>query len=330
MAQSQDPAGLTNGAFALELIHQSTRRLVELHGPVLADRDPEPLHQMRVTMRRLRTCMRQFAPALLLPATVSERRIAKVGRRLGMARDLDVLRDRLQNDLLPHLSEGEGKALRPVLKQLRRERSLACEQLEGVLRSGNYLEMLARLQRWRKEPRFTPLGERPLQEWLVEWQAPLLSSLFSHPGWFVADLKGDLESVHDLRKQCKNARYGLENLAPFTGPRCREWARRFKGLQELLGELNDLQVLQKAIDDQLPGRLRDSLPRLHGLLQARADTCWGQWRSEAESLQHPLRRHRLLQDLLLEQGEQGRPPQRIRLRVSRLHRRGSFAPTTCS
>jgi hypothetical protein len=165
---------------------------------------------------------------------------------------------------------------------------------------------------------------------LVEWQAPLLTSLFSHPGWFVADLEGDLEHVHDLRKQCKNARYGLENLASFTGPRCREWAKCFKGLQELLGELNDLQVLQKAIDDQLPGRLRESLPRLHGLLQARADTCWGQWRSEAESLQHRWRRHRLLQDLLLEQGEQGMPPQRIRLRVSRLHRRGSFAPTTCS
>ncbi|HYP04389.1 MAG TPA: CHAD domain-containing protein [Cyanobium sp.] len=330
MVQSHDPAGLSNGGHAVELIHQNTKRLVELHGPVLANRDPEPLHQMRVTMRRLRTCLHQFAPALQLPATVNERRIAKVGRRLGMARDLDVLRDRLQSDLLPHLGEAEGKALRPVLKQLRRERAQACEQLEGVLRSGNYLEMLSRLQRWQKEPRFTPLGEQPLQEWLVEWQAPLLTSLFSHPGWFVADLEGDLESVHDLRKQFKNARYGLENLASFTGRRCREWARRFKALQELLGELNDLQVLQKAIDDQLPGRLRDSLPRLHGLLQARADTCWGKWRSEAEILQHPWWRHRVLQDLLLEQGEQGMPPQRIRLQVSRLHRRASVTPTICS
>jgi CHAD domain-containing protein len=330
MAQSHDPAGLTNGAYALDLIRESTRRLVELHGPVLDDNDPEPLHQMRVTMRRLRTCLRQFAPALLLPTSVSERRIAKVGRRLGLARDLDVLRDRLQSDLLPQLSEPESKALRPVLKQLRRERSLAYEQLAGVLRSGNYLEMLSRLQRWQKKPHFTPLGERPLQEWLVEWQAPLLAALFAHPGWFVADLDGDLESVHDLRKQCKNARYGLENLAAFTGRRCREWARHFKALQELLGELNDLQVLQKAIDDQLPGRLRDSLPRLHGLLQARADTCWGQWRSEAETLQHHGRRHRLLQDLLLEQGELGMPPQRIRLPVSRLHRRASFTPTICS
>jgi CHAD domain-containing protein len=228
------------------------------------------------------------------------------------------------------LSEAEGKALRPVLKQLRRERALACEQLAGVLRSGNYLEMLSRLQRWQKEPRFTPLGELPLQEWLVEWQAPLLTALFSHPGWFVADLEGDLESVHDLRKQCKSARYSLENVAPFTGRHCREWARRFKGLQELLGELNDLQVLQKAIDDQLPGRLRDSLPRLHDLLQDRSRQCWGHWRSEAQILQQPGRRHRLLQDLLLEQGEQAMPPQRIRLQVSRLHRRGSFSPTTCS
>jgi CHAD domain-containing protein len=288
---------------------------------------------MRVTMRRLRTCLRQFAPALQLPSSVTERRIAKVGRRLGMARDLDVLRDRLQSDLLPQLSEAEGKALRPVLKQLRRERALAYEQLVGVLRSGNYLEMLSRLQRWQKEPRFTPLGEQPLQEWLVEWQAPLLTILFSHPGWFVTELEGDLESVHDLRKQCKSARYLLENLSSFTGRRCREWARRFKGVQELLGELNDLQVLQKAIDDQLPGRLRDNLPRLHGLLQDRARHCWSQWRLEAETLQHPSSRHLLLLDVLLEremQPEQGMAPQRIRLQASRAHRRGGFTPTTSS
>ncbi len=298
MAHPPDFASLSNGGYALEKIRASTGRLVELHAAVLEDGDPEPLHQMRVTMRRLRTCLQQFAPALQLPSAVTDRRIAKVGRRLGLARDLDVLRDRLQKDLLPELPEAERRTLRPVLKQLRRERGLAYEQLAHVLRSGSYLGMLSRLQRWQKKPQFTPLGEERLQEWLLEWQVPLVAGLFAHPGWFVPDLDGDLGSVHDLRKRCKGARYSLENLSPFTGPRCRQWAERFKGLQELLGELNDLEVLRQAIDDQLPGRLRQTLPRLHGLLQDHSRSCWQRWRLEAETLQRPSQRHQLLQDLL--------------------------------
>jgi CHAD domain-containing protein len=304
MASPSDAPSSSSGAHAISLIQQSSRKLVHLQPAVLADRDPEPLHQMRVSMRRLRTCLRQFGPALQLPGSVTDRRIAKVARRLGMARDLDVLRDRLQNGLIPRLPEPEAQALRPVLKQLRRERSLAYEELVKVLQSGSYLELLAKLQRWLKKPRLTPLGEEPLGDWLLEWQAPLLVSLFLHPGWFVTDLEGDMDAVHDLRKQCKTARYALENLAPCTGMRCRSWARRFQRFQELLGELNDLQVLQQAIDDQLPGRLADSLPQLHTLLQVNAHLCWRQWRVEAEALQGREQRHRLLQALLGEAASQ--------------------------
>ena len=55
-----------------------------------------------------------------------------------------------------------------------------------------------------------------------------------------------------------------------------------KQMQELLGEPNDLQVLQQALDDQLPGALASDLPQLHGLLlQGEAD-CWQQWRALAQ------------------------------------------------
>jgi CHAD domain-containing protein len=289
---------LRNGEHAHDLIGRLVRRLVDLQAPVLEDSDPEPLHQMRVSMRRLRTCLRQFGPALEMPARVTDRRIGRVGRRLGMARDLDVLRDLLRQELLPALPEEERERLRPVLRQLRRERRHAYGELVKTLRSGAYLGMLAHLQRWLKKPRFTALGEAPLGDWLVEWQAPLLVAIFTHPGWFVADLEGDLEQVHDLRKQCKSARYSLENLAAFGAPCCRDWAGRFKGLQQLLGDLNDLQVLGRAIEDQLPGSLAAGLPGLHDRLQERTRDCWSEWRQEATALLRPALRHRLLEDLL--------------------------------
>jgi len=305
-AATDAPGGLSNGAWAHQRLEQNVRRLVELQGPVLEDGDdPEPLHRMRVAMRRLRTVLRQFGPALVLPSGVGDGRIAKAARRLGMARDLDVLRARLDEELIPQLPDEEARALRPVLKQLRRERSLAGEQLAETLTSGAYLKLLERLQGWLKQPVFTPLGAEPVAAWRVEWQAPLLAALAVHPGWFVEEAGADPESVHDLRKQCKSARYCLENLQPLNGEEGMAWVRRFQGVQDLLGELNDLEVLRRAIDDQLSDRLVDSLPRLHDLLASRSALCWSRWREQARELQHPRCRHGLLADLLGTPAESG-------------------------
>jgi CHAD domain-containing protein len=295
----------SSGDHAVDLIAQYTRKLVKLQSGVLADEDPEPLHQMRVTMRRLRTCLRQFGPALVLPESVSERRIAKLGRRLGMARDLDVLRDRLVGVLEPQLPPEEKQSLEPVLKQLARERGLAGEQVAELLQSGPYLALLSRLQPWVKKPILTPLGREPLREWLIEWQVPPLASLFLHPGWFVRDGEAEADTMHDLRKRCKTARYGLENLGSITGSRCRKWAERFKGAQDLLGEFNDLRVLERAIDDQLPEGIGKAAPQLLLLLQENRRQCWRQWRQEAEKLRLPKRRRRLVQALLVEGGAGG-------------------------
>jgi len=211
-----------------------------------------------------------------------------------------VLRERLEKDLMPELPEAERKALKPVLKQLRRERALAYEQVVSTLQSGGYLKLLSQLQGWLRHPDLTPLGELPLLGWTLEWQAPMIAGLFLHPGWFILEQEGDMERVHDLRKRLKTARYGLENLGAVTGSRCRQWVVELRDLQELLGELNDLHVLERAIDDQLPSGLAGSLPALEALLRRRAQGCWEQWRQRAEALMLPERRRSLSMALWLE------------------------------
>ena len=307
MASPHDDHPFSNGAFAVDLIARFTDKLVSLQGPVLADSDPEPLHQMRVALRRLRTCLHQFAPALQLPKAVADPRLAKTVRRLGMARDLDVLRERLEMDLMPELPEAERKALKPVLKQLRRERALAYEQVVSTLQSGCYLKLLSQLQGWLRHPEVTPLGELPLLAWSLEWQAPMIAGLFQHPGWFIVEQEGDMERMHDLHKRLKTARYGLENLGAVTGSRCRQWVVELRDLQELLGELNDLHVLERAIDDQLPSGLARSLPALEALLRRRAQSCWEQWRQRAEGLMQPERRRGLSMALWLERRSDSHP-----------------------
>lgn len=273
----------SSGEHAAALLERQVRALSQWHGPVLADRDPEPLHQLRVTMRRLRVTLQQFAPVLQLPTELRLSRLAKTSRRLGLARDLDVLQEHLQQQLLPQLPAAEFELLRPVLKQLRRERRQAHQQVVEQLKGGSYLGWLAQMQRWLREPAFTPLADQPLADALLQWQLPWIAELFVHPAWAFEQLSDDLqrEQLHGLRKQIKLARYQLDNCRPLLGRRCRQWQLSFKQMQEQLGELNDLQVLQRAIADQLHGSLPDDLPALQALLREREAQSWQLWRQQA-------------------------------------------------
>jgi CHAD domain-containing protein len=283
---------LSNGALAHGLIQHHLQRVVKGHHKVLDRRDPEPLHQMRVAMRRLRTTLQQFAPVLALPKAASDQRLAKSVRRLGLARDLDVLQGRLLNTFLPQLPQEEVTALGPVLRTLQRERDLAQEHLEKVLHSSAHLAMVAALQQWLKKPRFTALADEPARDWLLEWQLPFLQELMLHPGWLVAKPGVDVDTLHDLRKQLKTARYRLENLAPHSGEALLPWIDHLRQGQDLLGELNDLQVLRKAIDDQLAAGLVNTLPQLHALLLFTDARCWDLWREQADALWLPRGRRR--------------------------------------
>jgi CHAD domain-containing protein len=294
--QAIDPQG-SAGAYAAGHLADELRRIVALQPAVLADEDPEPLHQLRVALRRLRTTLMQFERALVLSAAVSEENIARVTRRLGVARDLDVLRQRLEEEFVPALSAGERQVFKPILKQLRRERHLAFSDLENQLKRSRYLSMLAALQNWLKKPLFTPLGREPVVAWLTEWPKPCLSGLLTHPGWWATDPQRDGRVLHDLRRHVKAARYGLENLQPLLQGHADGWILRLKCVQSCLGDLQDLQVLAQALGDQLDAPLGQVLPSLETELERRRGLAWARWRLLAAEALDPGERQRLNQIL---------------------------------
>ena len=106
------------------------------------------------------------------------------------------------------------------------------------------------------------------------------------------------DCLHELRRQLKQVRYRLENLAPLQGPSSAPWIGRFKRGQELLGECNDLLVLQRAINDQLQSELALKLPQLAWLLDVSQSHCWERWSELAQELLPAQQRRRLLRDLL--------------------------------
>ena len=51
--------------------------MLQHEAEALQDQDPEALHQMRIGMRRLRTALTGFAPALELPKAAQEKMLPK-------------------------------------------------------------------------------------------------------------------------------------------------------------------------------------------------------------------------------------------------------------
>ncbi len=294
-SKEEQPHGLPNasiictGTYALELIKIQVKRLGKLQPDVLADEDPESLHQLRVSLRRLRTILLQFMPALVLPESVDAGRIATVARRTSLARDLDVLGERLEMQLLPSLPDGEQRAMEPALKRLRRQRNQAFELLVDALRSPNYLKILARLHRWQDSPRFTRLGEQAIAYWLYELQVSFTGNLFLHRGWYAQDFRD--EELHSLRKRIKGARYALENLEPWLDDMAQATIAQLKSAQGILGDLNDLRVIELILmDHKMPIKLK-KLPMLRGEIKRQQQECWQNWRRHASMLQSNKFRH---------------------------------------
>ena len=295
-----DPAALPHperacALVAAELIDQRLRRLVGLQSDVLADRDVEPLHQMRVSFRRLRCTLQQFAPALVLPDAADPDRLGRLAQRLGLSRDLDVLRQRLEDQLVPQLPERELRQLQPLFKQLRRERRLAFEDLRDCLQGRRYLKLLAKLQGWLRHPKVTNLGEQPLRVWRAELVHAVLHELTTLPGWWVTNpyASGASGDLHRLRRRIKRARYGLSNLQCLDEQRMAFWVEQLRQLQGVLGDLNDLQLIAAALERQLDGPPDQLVPGLCSLLAEQRSQAWQHWQEQSQQLRDPAGREAL-------------------------------------
>ncbi len=281
-------ASVTTGELAQELISQQLTRLERLRPEVLEGNDPEALHQFRVSLRRLRSLLGQFSPALELPPRLSRARIAALARATGSCRDADVLREHLEQRLLPRLAPEKRKACTPLLRALKRQRHEAMKELQTELGSERAQKLLRRLDRWCREPRYSRLGQLPLEGWLREWLQACSGGCFLHAGWFAAD-PSDGE-LHELRKRIKEVRYGLEALRDWLGEAGEGWIGDLRRAQSCLGDLHDLEVLRQLVHGhgQAVTALRDSLE------QDRQER-WDQWQQLRADLLPPQRRHSLLE-----------------------------------
>jgi CHAD domain-containing protein len=244
---------------------------------VVADTNPEHLHQMRVGIRRLRTALQVFKSIITLPKAANEKVLRSVAKVLGTLRDLDVQIAELRDYRLK-VTASEHLLLDKVIVKLQKRRKQALAAVRETLGQPSYLRLKQAYQDWLKAPSYTLLGQLPLQLLLPDLLSPLLSNLLLHPGWLIAANETASRSdhlLHDLRKACKQARYQAEFFLPFYNETFRQWIDDIKDIQERLGKLQDSYVLRQLLMQHLPSRAE--LPQLEAFVQQTEQVAMTNW-----------------------------------------------------
>ena len=226
-------------------IAAGARRMI-LNDPRTRLGEVEPLHQMRVGTRRLRSDLRTFGPLMQHDWAEALRTDLKwLGASLGAVRDLDVQLQRLREegaDLAPRLNA--------LLQEFEERRERARESLLDDLRSVRYADLLERLVEAARQPRLTEEAGRPNRDVLPALAAAARRKL-EKAGRGVGEDSPD-EQLHRVRVLAKRARYAAEAVAPSLGRNSRRrwqrFARRAAGLQDVLGELQDSVVAAETIE----------------------------------------------------------------------------------
>jgi len=316
--QSNTAIDASLGDWAAAAIAKHYRKICKHEAGVLADRDPEELHQMRVGMRRLRSALHGFAPALKLERAASERRVGKLARRLGDLRDLDVLGAALRDDYLPQLPPEEQQAARPALQALDQQRQRARKRVQRAIagkQRQRYEQLKASFAAWIEQPHYQPLAQLPLAPVLPDLLLPVLSELLLHPAWLVGTvleagdrrsvpdlsdaaaidrlLATDGEPLHDLRKTAKRVRYQMELFAPCFGEPYQRALEQVKAIQTVLGDVQDSIVLGDFLVAALGPAWSHHLPTLAAQLQAQRLQKWREWQALQRQFLDPDTRHAL-------------------------------------
>lgn len=302
----------TLGDYAHEAMKKHFKKTLKWEKTVKKDEDPEALHQMRVGMRRLRTAVSRFGLALDLSKPVSDKSIGKIARRLGTLRDLDVLKESLENTYRPNLPRKEQKSLQKAFDALSKQREDALEGVQATFKDKHYKSLKQGMNEWLENPSYLPVASLPMQELLPDLLLPEVSSLLLDAGWLVGtqvekakvvipkglkagniekELATNGEMLHTLRKQAKRVRYQMELFTELYAESYSVYVADVKNIQDILGSIQDSVVLGEWLTDVFESEIETKLPTFANLLAENRYKLWQQWQPLQERYLKPETRH---------------------------------------
>ncbi len=250
------------------------RRWLDLEGPALAD-EPDAVHQMRVTSRRLRALLRLWGAALRVDSIALADDLRWVAHALGDVRDLDVLEERLLAD-----AEEVPLSLASDLIRARldHERAEARATLAADVASPRFAAVRLGVQGLLDAPVRRSWHDQPTERLvrIARKRARAAVRAFEEAGLSEGRRPSahQLERLHHARRVAKSARYSSEALAEegvrrpaaVSGHKgLRTWGESFMAVADALGLVQDSVVAEgylRRLADGVGSPLQEALTEM--------------------------------------------------------------------
>jgi CHAD domain-containing protein len=210
------------------------------------DVDTEFLHDLRIAVRRTRSALRLAGS--VLPAGLASRfrpEFKWLGDLTTPTRDLDVYLLGFSG-MAAGLVAGTVQELQPFRDHLGRRRAAAQRELARGLRSARFSRLIGE---WRECLSQAAAGarRRPTAAQLAASRIARAHRRVITDGSAITATSPP-DSLHELRKRCKELRYLLEIFGSLHDP-AEQWqaVRELKNLQDCLGEFQDTEVQREEI-----------------------------------------------------------------------------------
>lgn len=235
------------------LAHYFARMLAEEDG-VRQSTATDPIHDMRVATRRLRSALDTFEAYYHYKAIKSYvKTLRKVARALGTVRDLDVFR--LKADKYAEsLPEDSRSGLQGLLDDWKGQLDDARQTLIEVLDSRSYTEFVAEFAHFVTTPDKDAIKishkERSMPHRVRHVAPRLIYQRYEVVRAYESVLDGaSLDTLHLLRIDAKRLRYILESFEEVLGPEAKKGIEAVKTMQDHLGDLQDARVAVALMGD---------------------------------------------------------------------------------
>ncbi|MGF1693247.1 CHAD domain-containing protein [Photobacterium kagoshimensis] len=231
---------------------------------IIRDDNLEFVHQYRVSLRRIRSLLKQLkhlCPTDAYSALIPQLKIMMI--HTNQLRDLDVYLLKM-DDYFNYLEHIHHQGLARFFDDLQDARKSSFKAVKRWLKSDDYQQQAAHIeavlnQNWGQQKTKELAQQKKQRENASQRQCldaaqkvikKTTQAVKQHSVLLVSDKNGDRNrddcQIHQLRIACKQLRYNLEFFAPLINrERLKEQLTLLKSLQTTLGDFNDASVQQQ-------------------------------------------------------------------------------------
>ena len=299
MPEEPTPAMASAGGPAVDVavayITTQREEIVRLD-PAFRAEEADAVHDMRVAVRRLRSCLATYRKLFDVDVVTDLRHELRwLGGALGEARDAEVLQAQVRRAIG---REPADSVVGPIAARL--DDDLDTAYREGrraalaVLDGQRYIDLLDTIDQLTSSPPVSDLGTLPARDVvpaLIHHDWRRLTKAVGRADAAASAADRDVE-LHEARKAAKRVRYAAESAEPIFGKRARRLVKTAKRIQTILGDHHDTVVERELLrrvgrEAHLAGEDTFTFGRLDALAEVRADELDRRWRHEWSRISKP-------------------------------------------